>query len=55
LITVWCGWPAVPFIDFLTTRKIVIYGIYRVDNVRVPVILIAGKEKPFTMIQLAVA
>ena len=42
-------------LDFLTTRNIVIYGIYRVDNVRVPVILIAGKEKPFTMIQLAVA
>jgi len=39
-------------LDFLTTRNIVIYGIYGVDNVYTTVILTAGKEKPFTMIQL---
>ena len=39
--------------DFLTIRNIVIYGIYGVDNVYTTVILSAGKEKPFTMIQLA--
>ena len=42
-------------LDFLTIRNIVIYGIYGVDNVYTTVILTAGKEKPFTMIQLTAA
>ena len=33
----------------------IFYGIYRVNNVRAPVILMVGKEKPFTMIQLVTA
>ena len=33
----------------------IFYGIYRVNNVRAPVILMVGKEKPLTMIQLVTA